>query len=140
MNRIILLGSNPARCSSSLEPFADCQSGKILREEWLPKLGIGDCTIINVCNFPTFNNKPLSNTAIRGQIPRLLCLLQDNIVIALGKQALKAIELCKLQGLTCEVVTLPHPSRRNRINNDPIFVDKLLEEAKIKLATLIKSN
>jgi uracil-DNA glycosylase len=137
MKDVVFLGSNPARCSNSIEPFANCKSGVTLKEEWIPKLGINNFTIMNVSNYATPNNKPLSTSVIEQEIPRLLSLLQNKIVIALGRQALQAVNLCKSRGLICEVIDLPHPSKRNRINNDPAIVDKILKEARIRLNTLL---
>lgn len=138
MKRIIILGSNPAFSSSTNIPFDDCKSGKVLKEKWLPKLGLtlNEVKIINIVDYKTEKNKALTKKQIKEALPDLKNKLlgESNLIITLGKSVDFAIDLLTkhltkdelLLYYPLQIITLPHPSSLNRKLNDKDSLEQIL--------------
>lgn len=129
MSKIVFIGSNPSQRSSSIVPFwRDARSTKTLTK-WIEMAGqqvdihIESLHYLNVANYVTPGNRPLTMKEIKAEISNLndkvvgWSGINPDKIIALGKTAEIA---CTLAGL--EFLAMPHPSGLNRQLNDPKFV------------------
>ena len=122
---ILFVGSNPSNASKVDEAFyGETQSSRVLAE-W--SKGIKGCKMhVNVLNKKTPKNRPLK----RAEVKLNLDQLKENIrcigphkVVALGKTAARALTLLRV-----DFFEMPHPSGRNRLNNNKIFIEKKIKE------------
>lgn len=141
-SKVVLLGSNPSNASPHNDPFTHCKS-RIMLEQWLPALGltVDDVEFMNVSDEKTPNNRPLSRREILNSVPSLTKKTAGKVVITLGKTALDAMidVVDDYRGTTDKdddtptIISMPHPSGRNRQLNDKEWVAKQLAWAKDKL-------
>lgn len=142
--KVVFLGSNPS-CSSPYEdPFSHCKSANKMLTEWIPALGLtrAEVHFMNVANYKTPGNRALKQKEIIHEVSRLIELTRGQVVVTLGKSAVLA--MCDVvdnyRGTTDHddhtptVIEMPHPSGRNRLLNDKGFVQKMLIEARDKIA------
>lgn len=118
---ILFIGSNPSTASDIDAAFhGSTKSSKILTE-WTKGL-VGTKVHMNVVNQKTENNRPLKASEIRGSLDSLardISSIEPTRIVALGKTAAKALTLLHLA-----FYEMPHPSGRNRLLNDPKYVEE----------------
>ena len=77
---------------------------------------------LNVTNQKTGNNRPLKISEVRDALANLkrdMNYIGPDRIVALGKTAAKALTL-----LGVDFYEMPHPSGRNRLLNDPNYVQE----------------
>lgn len=123
--RVVLVGSNPSNKSPDNSPFHISTRSRMIVDEWFRDIDC-DLSFMNICEYKTIDNKPLTRKQIRNHLPdfseRLEELAPDRIV-SLGKSAEYG---CQILGIP--FFPMPHPSGLNRQLNDPKFVQKKIEE------------
>lgn len=123
--RILLLGSNPSGASTTTGAFdLSTKSGRTL-SNWMARSGCHWCELRNVVSVPTPKNRPLKLSEVKEALPGLRLLIacgKYDRIVAIGKTAAKALTL-----LHYEFFELPHPSGRNRLLNDPAYIDEKLK-------------
>lgn len=116
---ILFVGSNPSHSSISNTAFhEETPSSKILTG-WANNL-TGMKMAINVQNEKTEDNRPLTKSEIKANLPRLaedIRIINATKVVALGKTAAAA-----LSAIGISFYEMPHPSGCNRLLNDKEFV------------------
>jgi hypothetical protein len=119
MTSILFVGSNPSKASTCDSPFhGSTRSAKILAQ-WTKDIQ-GNKAYVNVVDQKTEGNRPLKTSEIRANLSKLAVdVARADKVVALGKTAAKALEM--LGAKFCE---MPHPSGRNRLLNDPRYVEQ----------------
>src|SRR5271165_5389735 len=129
--KILFIGSNPSRRSKSVVPFyEDTGSNKVLTK-WCSQLEAGTIESLhywNVTHQPTPGNRPLKTCEIHDALPKLLKSIDEicpDKIVTLGKTAEKALQL-----LNVEHYPMPHPSGRNRLLNDPKYVEEKINGLK----------
>jgi uracil-DNA glycosylase len=128
MNKVLFVGSNPSAAAASNEPFdLSTRSGKVLKS-WIEKVGITSYAQLNVAQYPTENNRPLSKKEIEEAVPQLRKEIMPFYeagykIVALGRTAGEAVSKC----YRFIHIELPHPSGLNRKLNDPQYVEEELE-------------
>lgn len=139
--KVLLIGSNPSQSSKSTKPFwYDSRSMKTITK-WFDRMRVIDPNFpaiesihfANVANYATLNNKALTVTQIKAELPGLKDKIQEvapDRVIALGKTAGKALGL-----LGIDFFDMPHPSGLNRQLNDPAFLEEKLNGLKNHLTS-----
>jgi uracil-DNA glycosylase len=137
MSKVLFVGSNPSAAAHSAAPFdLSTRSGKVLKS-WIDKVGISTYAQINVAQYPTENNRPLSKQEVDEAVPQLRKEIMPfweagYKIVTLGHTATLAVSKCH----TFMYINLPHPSGLNRKLNDAKFVEKELE----RLRDFIRSN
>lgn len=125
MNTILFVGSNPSQQSLTDAAFhGTTRSSKILTE-WVKDVQ-GAKVHVNVLNKKTEDNRPLKRGEIKANLDRLaedIRGLAPTRIVALGKTAVTALTL-----LGEKFYEMPHPSGRNRLLNDPAFVQQKIKE------------
>lgn len=121
---IIFAGSNPSTAAKSLVPFTpDTKSGQVLAM-WIMAAGIEDHVQLNVVNYTTENNKPLSVPQMKEAAHDIAQILNPHDkIVALGKTASKVLTMAGISHLE-----LPHPSGRNRKLNCPFYVNECISK------------
>jgi uracil-DNA glycosylase len=124
INTILFIGSNPSNASTCEVAFHGTAKSSHILTEWTKDVN-GVKMHINVLNKKTENNRPLKASEIKENIG----LLAENIkvinptrIVALGKTASKALTL-----LQVDFYEMPHPSGRNRLLNDPKYVEEKIK-------------
>ena len=122
MATILFIGTNPSNASNVNTAFDEStRSGQIL-SSWAEGLTPGTLQyFLNVTSQKTQNNRPLSAREIKealGSLASSIQTIRPDKIVALGKTAAKALTL-----LGVSFYEMPHPSGRNRLLNDPKFVD-----------------
>jgi len=130
-HKILFIGSNPSQRSKSIVPFwSDTKSNKVLKQ-WCDQLFYGSMESLhywNVAHYPTPGNRPLKTCEIHDALPKLREKIDEicpDKIVTLGKTAEKALQLLKI-----EHCAMPHPSGRNRLLNDPKYVEAKIEGLK----------
>jgi uracil-DNA glycosylase len=80
---------------------------------------------INVSNNKTEENRPLKVSEIKESLDPLMAeivIAEADKIVALGKTAAKALTL-----LGVDFYEMPHPSGRNRLLNDPKYVEEKIK-------------
>lgn len=121
---VLFIGSNPSVASGDNSAFnRNTKSFKIL-QSWVQTIN-GTFYYLNVSNNKTINNRPLKLSEIQGALNELessIELIKPDKVIALGKTAAKALTL-----LRYNFYEMPHPSGRNRLLNDKVYVQEKIK-------------
>lgn len=121
MMTILFVGSNPSNASTCDAAFHGSARSSQILSEWTKDIKAVKVHI-NVINNTTENNRPLSMSEIKGALPRLssdIDHIKATKIVALGKTAAKA-----LGRLGMNFYEMPHPSGRNRLLNDPKYVEQ----------------
>lgn len=130
--KAVFVGSNPSTSSHYISAFHESTKSARVLNDWIKDITIENVEYINVAEYTTHNNRPLTTAEIKAALPRvnqlLKCALKDYKVVALGKTAVKALTLLKV-----EFYEMPHPSGLNRKLNDPKFVEEKIKGLKIYL-------
>ena len=122
MLKIVFVGSNPSNASTTDTPFHGSAKSSQILAQWTKDL-VGVITYVNVLDQKTDSNRPLKTSEIRSSLPRLLKDISEaDKIIALGKTAAKALSMAGIK--FCE---MPHPSGRNRLLNDPAYVEQKIK-------------
>lgn len=126
---IWFVGSNPSKKNTCpLVPFEGTKSMLTL-QAWFAALGIAKYGLINVSNVLTDKGKV---TITPYDLSRVYTQLKgQKKVIALGNIASKA-----LKELEIDHFKLPHPSPRNRLLNNPIYIEGELTKCEQYLASV----
>lgn len=132
MSKVLFVGSNPSAAAISNEPFdLSTRSGKVLKS-WIEKAGITTYAQLNVAQYPTENNRPLSKKEIAEAVSQLRKEIMPFYeagykIVALGRTAGEAVSKC----YSFIHIELPHPSGRNRKLNDPQYVEEEIERLRL---------
>ncbi len=121
-NFVMFVGSNPSNASTCDAAFhGSTKSSKILTE-WTKNVPFkAHC---NVVDKKTEGNRPLTGAEIKAATEELRWKLTGAThVVALGNTAAKALDYLKIPHLK-----MPHPSGRNRLLNDPKYVEGKIKE------------
>ncbi len=120
MEIILFVGSNPSQTSTVDCAFHSSTKSSRILTSWTKDI-VGMKQHINVLNKKTDNNRALNTAEINSSLDRLReeirCVAPTKIV-ALGKTATKVLTL-----LQVSFYEMPHPSPRNRLLNDAVFVE-----------------
>lgn len=121
MSKIVIVGLNPSKLNTDPNiPFIGSKSYPILLS-WLDILNLPNYTILNLSNSIEASYKP-TKTDIAAFLPQLA---EYDIVICLGNAVYSSLQP------HCRVLfKLPHPSPRNRKNNNRSFIRAQLEECR----------
>lgn len=121
--KVLLVGSNPTPHNIMQGAFVGTRSGRTLAK-WLEYLQVTDYRLINSSDrvLPYGKNLRVEDFNFQNI---LLEARRAECVIALGKNAAKALTLAKI-----EAFQLPHPSGLNRTTNDPVYLRILLDSAR----------
>ncbi len=129
-NKVIFVGSNPSEASPDLSAFhPKTQSGKRL-QEWIEQADISEAVSLNVCWEKTSNNRALTIEEQEDLAYNLENRIRNHMeagskVIALGKTAARTLSSTGL-----EFLEMPHPSRRNRKLNNPVYTNEQIKKLK----------
>jgi uracil-DNA glycosylase len=116
-SKVWFVGSNPSRKNDDrMTPFYGTRSMLTL-SAWIATLGITNYEMINASNEFEVDGKVVITDRDLLRLGRTL-KNQGRCVVALGKIASDA-----LKRLDIVHYRLPHPSPRNRLLNDPIFIE-----------------
>lgn len=118
--RVLFVGSNPGSQNPDGTAFHISSRSRKTIDEWLKGID-AEVAFINVADFKTPNNRPLSASEVRACLPALaskICLYKDFKIVAVGGTAEKALRLLNVPVYH----SMPHPSGRSRKLNDPLFV------------------
>lgn len=128
---VLFVASNPSRSSPTDEPMHPSTKSRQVLDSWLSGLDI-EPVFVNLIDQPTENNKPLKirevkplYESIRNKIQQIKC----DAVVALG-----CVSSRILTDLNINHESVPHPSTRNRVFNDPLVVKEVIN----KLSSLCK--
>jgi uracil-DNA glycosylase len=126
---IWFVGSNPSRKNADkLVPFQGTKSLLNLKA-WIVVLGAKNYSFINASEEYDYNGRV---KLVGEDYVRLESLLKgEKRVVALGVIASRALSTLKIKHFR-----LPHPSPRNRLLNNPIFIEKELAKCKEFLAKI----
>jgi uracil-DNA glycosylase len=106
---------------------------------WIASMGVTDYELMNVWDLPTPKNRTLNILEIElGSMTlgaKLNLIGTPYVVVALGKTAERA---CK--ELQINPLTMPHPSPRNRVNNNKKAINLLLNKNRKTLESLRKNT
>lgn len=117
--QLIIVGSNPSSASPDCSPFHPTTKSR----QFIDKLFNGsdyELTYVNLVDYKTDGNKPLSNKVIKSQLVNIKQKfhgIQDSKIIALGKTASYGLDLAGI-----EHFALPHPSGLCRFWNDRLLL------------------
>lgn len=128
--KVLFIGANPA-LEGTGKPFEGCRSGEVL-QEWLSYMMLSndDVELDNVVGYKTPGNRALKASEISSVMTNLKKRLKNRCVVALGNVALKA---CTKAGTADLLLSLPHPSPKNRMLNDERDVKIRLMYVAVKL-------
>lgn len=123
---VLFIGSNPSNASSSDAAFHGSTKSSQILTGWLANLpkdrGV---MFINVLNKKTEDNRPLKKSEVKANLEQLqstITAIEPDYIVTLGKTADEALTL-----LHREHYAMPHPSGRNRLLNDPKYVEGKLK-------------
>jgi hypothetical protein len=122
--QLIIVGSNPSSASPDCSPFHPTTKSRQFIDK-LFKHSNYELTYVNLVDYKTDDNKPLSNKVIKLELVNIKQKFHgifDTKIITLGKTASYGLELAGI-----EHFALPHPSGLCRFWND-----RVASEAKIK--------
>ena len=122
--QLTIVGSNPSSASPDCTPFHPATKSRQFIDKLFKDSGY-ELTYINLVDYKTDGNKPLSNKIIKlelANIKQKFHGIRDTKIIALGKTASYGLDLAGL-----EHFALPHPSGLCRFWND-----RAASEARIK--------
>jgi uracil-DNA glycosylase len=129
--RTILLGSNPSQSSPDSSPFHVSTRSRIIIDRWFEGIDATDRVFLNVSDKPKEGNKPLTSKEIAEEIWPLMCKLEkypNAFIITLGKTPARAMTIIKGMGYGYNFFEMPHPSGRNRLLNDPKYIEEKIKK------------
>lgn len=115
----LFVGSNPSQQSLTDAAFHGTTRSSQILTEWMKDIQ-GAKVHVNVLNKKTEDNRPLKRGEITANLERLASDIKGiapTYIVALGKTAATALTL-----LGVKFYEMPHPSGRNRLLNDSVFV------------------
>jgi len=124
---ILFVASNPSHLNRDpITPFIGSKSDPIFRRWANHLVPSGDYKVINVSDKVTPGNRALRKSEIN--MFDFSSKIMDNEpqkIIALGDTAARALDL-----VGADYFKLPHPSPLNRVLNNKVYLDAVLEECK----------
>lgn len=121
---ILFVGSNPSQKSVCDAAFHGSTKSSQILTSWCKDI-TGTKMHINVSNNKTEENRPLKVSEIKESLDPLMAeivIAEADKIVALGKTAAKALTL-----LGVDFYEMPHPSGRNRLLNDPKYVEEKIK-------------
>jgi uracil-DNA glycosylase len=118
--KVLFVGSNPASASPDNTAFHPSSKTRLKLDKWLVDLDV-ERVFVNVADYKTPNNRPLSSREIRSLLPSLAAKIEaypDAKIVAVGATAEKALRMLRITWYH----SIPHPSGMNRKLNDPLVV------------------
>lgn len=114
---VMFVGSNPSNASATDAAFHGATKSSKILTEWTKNIPYkAHC---NVIDKKTEGNRPLTTEEVKAGLEDLRWKLTGSThIVALGKTASKALSL-----LNVPFYEMPHPSGRNRLLNDPKYVE-----------------
>jgi hypothetical protein len=121
MAKIVFVGSNPSNASVPSSAFHGSTRSAQILAQWTKDIDQSSVkTYVNVVEVKTDKNRPLKTSEIKANLSRLIKDVEcADKIIALGKTAAKALSM-----LGVSFYEMPHPSGRNRLLNDPKYVEQ----------------
>ena len=123
--QLIIVGSNPSSASPDCSPFHPTTKSR----QFIDKLFNGssyELTYINLVDYKTEGNKPLSNKVIKLELVNIKQKfhgIRDSKIITLGKTASYGLDLAGIGHFA-----LPHPSGLCRFWNDRVASEAKIQE------------
>lgn len=127
-NKVLFVGSNPSQASPDNSAFHSATKSYRVLHKWIEGLDI-EAIYANISDEKSRGNRPISHTAISETFDEIIEKQKPDRIVGLGKTASKALSAKGIKFLE-----MPHPSGRNRLLNDPNFV----EQKKKALAEYVK--
>ena len=124
MVTILFVGSNPSNASASNSAFHGSTRSAQILAQWTKDIDQSSVkTYTNVLDVKTDKNRPLKTDEIKANLARLNKDIESaDRVVALGKTAAKALGM-----LGIAFYEMPHPSPRNRANNDKVKLTRMIQ-------------
>ena len=121
---VLIVGSNPAQASPDNSAFHPSTRSRKVIDSWFEGIE-AELTFINISNEKTPENRPLNVSEISksNEIHKQLQSFKNHKIVAVGNAAGNAL---KRAGI--DFLAMPHPSGRNRLLNDPAYVQGKIKQ------------
>lgn len=118
--KVLIVGCNPSQKSPDNTPFHSSTRSRKVIDGWFSEIDADVC-FMNIYNGKTHENRPPSLKSIKnpsGDVILQLMSFKNHKIVTVGKVAESV-----LNQLGLSFLAMPHPSGRNRLLNDPKYVE-----------------